>query len=78
MPYILAFVFVGIAVVLGIFTGVWGGLVWLVVVGILLAGIFIVRGRQVEVDRATTGPTGQERASRGAASGTANERVGQG
>lgn len=78
MPYILAVVFFAIAVVLGIFTGIWGGLVWIVVVGALLAGIFIVRARQVEVDAAKTGPTGQERASRGPASGTANERVGQG
>jgi hypothetical protein len=78
MPYLLAVVIVAIAVVLGIFMGVWGGLVWLVAAGVALALVFGARARQVKVDRGITGPTGRTRASRGPASGTANERVGQG
>jgi uncharacterized protein (DUF58 family) len=77
MPYILSIVIVTIAVVLGIFTGVWGGLVWIVAVAILLAAVFAVRARETEVRAATTEPTGGPRAG-GPASGTANERVGQG
>jgi uncharacterized protein (DUF58 family) len=78
MPYILALVIVAIAVVLGIFTGIWGGLAWIVVAGAVLAAVFAVRARQVEVDRSATGPTGRTRAASGPGSGTANERVGQG
>jgi hypothetical protein len=77
MPYILAIVVVAVAVVFGIFTGVWGGLIWLVVAGIVLAIVFAGRARAVKVDHAKTGPTGATRASPGPAGGTANERVGQ-
>jgi hypothetical protein len=78
MPYILAIVVVAIAVVFGIFTGVWGGLVWLVAAGFVLAILFVGRARAVKVDQAKTGPTGATRAGPGPAGGTANERVGQG
>jgi hypothetical protein len=74
MTYLLSAIFVSIAVVLFIFTGVWGGLVWLVVAGIVLAVALIGRGRTVE--RARTEPTGAPRAATGGAE-TANERVGQ-
>jgi uncharacterized protein (DUF58 family) len=76
MPYLLAAVVISIAVVLGIFTGVWGGLVWLVIAGIVLAVLFAARARGTTVERANTEPTGTPRASRGG-SETANERVGQ-
>ena len=76
MPYILAIAVVGIAVVLGIFTGVWGGLVWLFVAGIVLALAFAFAARSKTV-RASR-PTPDGRPSGGtAAPGTANERVGQ-
>jgi hypothetical protein len=78
MPYILALVIVAIAVVFAIFTGVWGGVVWLVAAGIVLSVVFVLRARQVPVDRAATGPTGRTRTSPGPADSTANERVGQG
>ena len=78
MPYILAIVIVGVAVVFGTFTGVWGGLIWLVAAGIVLVALFVGRARAVKVDHAKTGPTGATRAGPGAAGGTANERVGQG
>ena len=78
MPYILAIVVVAVAVVFGIFTGVWGGLIWLVAAGIVLAIVFAGRARAVKVDHAKTGPTGATRAGSGPAGGTANERVGQG
>jgi NADH:ubiquinone oxidoreductase subunit 4 (subunit M) len=74
MTYLLSAVFVAIAVVLFIFTGVWGGLVWLVVAGIVVAVAFIARGRTIE--RARTEPTGTPRAATGDAE-TANRRVGQ-
>lgn len=77
MPYILSIAIVAIAVVLGIFTGVWGGLVWIVAVAIVLAAVFAVRARDTEVRAATTEPTGRPRAG-GPGSGSANERVGQG
>jgi hypothetical protein len=77
MPYILSFAIVAIAVVLGIFTGVWGGLAWIVAVAIVLAAVFALRARDTKVRAATTEPTGRPRAG-GPASGTANERVGQG
>ncbi len=78
MLYILGAVGVAIAVVLFIFTGVWGGLIWLVVAGIVLAIVFAGRARAVRVDHAKTGPTGATRTGSGPAGGTANERVGQG
>ena len=76
MPYILSLVIVAIAVVLGIFTGVWGGLVWIVVAAIVLAAVFLIRARDTTVGSAKVTPTGQPRAG-GPAPGTANERVGQ-
>jgi len=77
MPYILSIAIVAIAVVLGIFTGVWGGLAWIVAVAIVLTVVFAVRARDTEVRAASTEPTGRPRAG-GSASGSANERVGQG
>jgi hypothetical protein len=76
MTYILSFVVIAIAVVLAIFTGVWGGLVWLVVAGVALAIVALTRGRNVETTRAKREPSGRPR-SGSAAPGTANERVGQ-
>jgi uncharacterized protein (DUF58 family) len=77
MPYILSIVIVAIAVVLGIFTGVWGGLVWIVAVAIVLAAVFAMRARDTKVSAVPSAPTGRPRAG-GPARGTANERVGQG
>jgi uncharacterized protein (DUF58 family) len=77
MPYVLSIAIVAIAVVLGIFTGVWGGLVWIVAVAIVLAAVFAWRARDTEVRTAPTEPTGRPRAG-GPGAGTANERVGQG
>jgi hypothetical protein len=76
MLYIFWAVIVAIAVVLLIFTGVWGGIVWLVVAGIVAAVLFGARARQTGVERPKTEPTGVPRASSGGAE-TANERVGQ-
>ena len=76
MLYIVWAVIITIAVVLGIFTGIWGGLIWLVAAGIVAAVIFAGRARQTTVERADTEPTGRPRASHGGAE-TANERVGQ-
>jgi hypothetical protein len=76
MLYIVWAVIISIAVVLGIFTGIWGGLVWLVVAGLVAAVAFAGRARAAKVDRAVTEPTGTPRASTGGAE-TANERVGQ-
>jgi hypothetical protein len=73
MPYILAAVLITIAVVLFIFTGVWGGLLWIVVAGIAAVLLFLMRARSVP--STATEPTGVTRAATG--SGTANERVGQ-
>ncbi len=76
MPYILAIAVGGIAVVLGIFTGVLGGLVWLFAAGIVLVAAFVLRARSTTV-RASR-PTPDGRPSPGTvAPGTANERVGQ-
>jgi uncharacterized protein (DUF58 family) len=77
MPYILSIVIVTIAVVLGIFTGVWGGLVWIIVAAIVLAAVFAIRARDTTVQRVKSAPDGRPRAG-GAAPGTANKRVGQG
>jgi hypothetical protein len=77
MTYIISFVVIAIAVVLGIFTGIWGGLAWIVVAGgVALAIVVLGRARNVEITRGNQEPTGRPRA--GAAPGTANERVGQG
>jgi hypothetical protein len=75
MLYILGAVGVSIAVVLFLFTGIWGGLVWIVVAAIVLAIAFA--GKAGTVSRGSTEPTGTARKSRGGAE-TANERVGQG
>jgi hypothetical protein len=73
MSYVLGAVVVAIAVVLFIFTGVWGGLVWIVVVGVVAAVVFA--GSALTFRRTTPEPTGKPRTQ--TASGTANERVGQ-
>jgi hypothetical protein len=75
MLYIVWAVIIAIAVVLGIFTAVWGGLVWLVAAGIVAMLLFGARARHAKVERAATEPTGTPRASSGGAE-TANERVG--
>ena len=77
MTYILSFVVVAIAVVLAIFTGIWGGLAWIVVAGVALAILVLAKGRDVEMTREKAEPVGRPRTG-GAAPGTANERVGQG
>jgi D-alanyl-lipoteichoic acid acyltransferase DltB (MBOAT superfamily) len=76
MTYILSFVIVAIAVVLAIFTGIWGGLAWIVVAGVALAIVVLARARDAKITRTKPEPTVLPRA--GAAPGTANERVGQG
>ena len=76
MTYILSFVIVAIAVVLAIFTGIWGGLAWIVVAGVALAIVVLARARDAKITRSKPEPTGRPRA--GPAPGTANERVGQG
>jgi hypothetical protein len=73
MSYLVWAVFIAIAVVLLIFTGIWGGLLWIVVAGAVLAVVFV--GSAGTFRRARTGPTGVTRSGTG--SGTANERVGQ-
>jgi len=77
MPYILAVVVVAIAVVLGIFTGVWGGLIWLVVAGgALLAGMLLLHSSDATVT--TSNPQPQDKPRTGPpAPGTANRRVEQ-
>jgi len=77
MPYILSIVIVAIAVVLGIFTGVWGGLVWIVAAAIVLTAVLAIRARHRTFRSSRVTPTGQPRGGP-AAPGTANERVGQG
>jgi hypothetical protein len=76
MLYIVWAVIITIAVVLGIFTGVWGGLVWIVIAGVVTGAIFMMRARHTGVSRAQTDPTGTPRSASGGAQ-TANERVGQ-
>jgi hypothetical protein len=76
MLYIFWAVIIAIAVVLGIFTGIWGGLVWIVAAAIVGGAIFLMRARDTTVERTSTEPTGTPRASSGNAE-TANERVGQ-
>jgi hypothetical protein len=77
MTYIVSFVVIAIAVVLAIFAGIWGGLLWIVVAGVALVIVALANARDVEVTRGKQEPTG--RPSTGAAApGTANERVGRG
>ena len=76
MLYIVWAVIIAMAVVLGIFTGIWGGLVWIFAAVIVTAAIFMVRARGTTVERPRTAPTGTPHASSGSAE-TANERVGQ-
>jgi len=76
MPYILAIVIVAVAVVLGIFTGVWGGLVWILAVAVVLGVLFAARARDRTVQASSVEPTGEPRGTT-APSGTANRRVGQ-
>jgi hypothetical protein len=73
MGYVVWAAFIAIAVVLFIFTGIWGGLLWIVVAGAVLLVAFV--GSGVTLRRTRTEPTGVTRAGTG--SGTANERVGQ-
>jgi hypothetical protein len=74
MGYLVYGAIAAIAVVLFIFTGVWGGLVWLVVAGIALAVVSLGRARTVESTEIH--PTGTPRSSSSGVE-TANERVGQ-
>lgn len=67
---------VAIGVVLGIFTGVWGGIVWIVVAGIVLAAVLAVGARNRTLRTANPSPSGTPR-GQPASPGTANERVGQ-
>jgi uncharacterized protein (DUF58 family) len=77
MPYILAVVVVALAVVLGIFTGVWGGLIWLVAAGgALLVAALLMHSRDARVTRSNPEPQDQPRAGP-PAPGTANRRVQQ-
>ena len=77
MLYIIGAVGISIAVVLFLFTGIWGGLVWIVVAGIALAVAFAGKAHTVSTTRTEPEPTGRPRKSRAGAE-TANERVGQG
>lgn len=74
MTYILGAIGVSMAVVLFIFTGIWGGLVWIAVAAVALGVVFIGKGRTVT--RARAEPTGTPRKARSGVE-TANERVGQ-
>ena len=76
MPYVLVIAIVGIAVVLGIFTGIWGGLVWIAVAGLVLAAAFLLQARGSEVRTSNPEPTPEPR-TRPPAARTANRRVGQ-
>ncbi len=77
MLYIVWAVLISIAVVLFIFTGIWGGFVWIAAAAVVLGVVFAGRARSTTVERSRTEPTGTPRASHGGAE-TANERVGQG
>ncbi len=74
MTYLFYGLIVAIAIVLFIFTGVWGGLVWLVVAGLALAAVFLGKARTVQSTKIE--PTGTPRASNSGVE-TANDRVGQ-
>jgi Flp pilus assembly protein TadB len=76
MPYIAGIAFVAIAVILFVLIPIWGGLVFVVVGGVLLALVFAARARDTKVTRSRTDPTGTPRSARGNAE-TANQRVGQ-
>jgi hypothetical protein len=74
MGYFVYGVIATMAIVLFIFTGVWGGLVWLVVAAIVLGIVFLGRARTVPSTKLE--PTGTPRASSSDVE-TTNERVGQ-
>jgi hypothetical protein len=74
MGYLIYGGIAAMAVVLFIFTGVWGGLVWIVVAAFLLGVVFIGRARMVPSTKIE--PTGTPRASTSGVE-TANDRVGQ-
>jgi len=71
MGYLVGAVFIAIAVVLFIFTGVWGGLVWVVIAGAVL--LFVSLGSAMSFRRPHPEPTGVPRSGTG--EGTANQRV---
>jgi hypothetical protein len=71
MSYLVWAAFIAIAVVLFIFTGIWGGLIWVVVAGAVLVVVFM--GAGLTARRANPEPTGATRSGTGG--GTANERV---
>jgi hypothetical protein len=71
MGYLVGAIFIAIAVVLFIFTGVWGGLIWIVVAGAVLAVLSM--GATLNFRRSNPQPTGVTRSGTG--HGTANERV---
>jgi hypothetical protein len=73
MGYLVGAVLIAITVVLFIFTGIWGGLIWIAVAGVALVVVFM--GSSATFRRARTEPTGVTRSGTG--SGTANERIGQ-
>jgi D-alanyl-lipoteichoic acid acyltransferase DltB (MBOAT superfamily) len=74
MSFVVWAVAIAIAVVLFIFTGVWGGLIWILVAGAVLLAFGLVGSNQ-RLRRSRTEPTGTTRSQTG--SGTANKRVGQ-
>jgi hypothetical protein len=76
MGYFVYAVVIAIAVVLFVFTGVWGGLAWIVVAGIVLAVVALAGARNARVSSTRTDPTGVTRKTSGGAE-TANQRVGQ-
>jgi hypothetical protein len=81
MLYILGFVAVAIAAVLIIFTGIWGGLVWIAAIAAILAVALLARARTSAGDgarmtRTRPDPPPTPRAARGGVE-TAHERVGQ-
>ena len=73
MSYIVGAVLIAIALVLFIFTGVWGGLVWIVIAGIAVVAMVAFGGSTRTMGRTNPEPTGVPRSKTG--SGTANERV---
>jgi hypothetical protein len=75
MGYLIYGAVAAIAVVLFIFTGIWGGLVWVVAAGLVLGVVFLGKARTVQTTSKVE-PTGTPRASKGSVE-TANERVGQ-
>ena len=71
MGYLVGAVFLANAVVLFIFTGVWGGLIWVVIAGAVLAVVSL--GSAMNFRRPNPRPTGVTRSGTG--EGTANQRV---